>query len=61
MADSGTAQEQPATGIEALKKHALENKLDMGMWAIRAASILFTFAYFIPIIGYAIPNIYACN
>lgn len=51
MADARPARDQPATGLEALKRHAMEHKLDMSMWAIRGAAILFTFAYFIPIIG----------
>lgn len=51
MADSGTARDQSVHGLEAIKRHALEHKLDMSMWAMRAAVVLFTFAYFIPIIG----------
>lgn len=47
MADSSS----PTTGIEALKRHAVEHVLDMCMWGIRAVSIILTFAYFIPIIG----------
>lgn len=48
MADSGT---QPQYGFDALKRHAITHKLDISMWAIRALAIIFTFAYFIPIIG----------
>lgn len=48
MADSST----PIHGIEALKRHATEHVLDMCMWAIRAVSVILTFAYFIPIFGY---------
>lgn len=47
MADSSS----PTTGMEALKRHAVEHVLDMCMWGIRAVSIILTFAYFIPIIG----------
>lgn len=48
MADSGNQQQY---GLEALKQHAIAHKLDMSMWVIRALAIIFTFAYFIPIIG----------
>ncbi|KAK7576277.1 hypothetical protein V9T40_012563 [Parthenolecanium corni] len=48
MADSGT---QPQYGFEALRRHAIAHKLDMSMWVIRALALIFTFAYFIPIIG----------
>lgn len=51
MADARTARDRPATGLEALKQHAVENKLYMSMWIIRGTAILFTFAYFIPIVG----------
>ena len=50
MADTGSSQ-RPSAGLDALKEHTLAHKLDVSMWAIRGAAILFTFAYFIPIIG----------
>ncbi len=51
MADTSGTGDQPAHGFEAIKRHTMENKLEVSMWAIRASAILFTFAYFIPIIG----------
>jgi hypothetical protein len=51
--DSGTQNsEQPQpSGWEALKQHVIDHKVDVALWATRVFTILFTFGYFIPLLG----------
>ena len=50
MADSTTGNSQrPQQGFGALSQHVSTHKLEMGLWATRLMTILFTFAYFLPI------------
>lgn len=53
MADSTTSSStsQPGRGLPALKQHVIEHKIDVGLWALRLLTILFTISYFIPIFG----------
>lgn len=52
MADSNANQEQARPrGIEALKLHIGENKVDVALWASRVLTILFAFGYVLPIFG----------
>lgn len=37
--------------FDALKQHVMAHKVDMGLWAIRLLTIMFTFGYFLPIFG----------
>ena len=50
MADSTTENNQrPQQGFSALSQHVSTHKLEMGLWATRLMTIVFTFAYFLPI------------
>lgn len=49
MADSTTGNNQRPQGFGALCQHVSTHKLEMGLWATRLMTILFTFAYFLPI------------
>lgn len=52
MADSNANQEQARPrGIEALKLHVIENKVDVALWASRVITLLFAFGYVIPLFG----------
>lgn len=42
---------QRRLNVEALKQHVLTHKIDVGLWALRMLTILFTLGYFIPIFG----------
>lgn len=50
MADfaTGGTQQQPK-GWDALRKHVLQYKIDVALWATRIATLLFTIGYFIPL------------
>lgn len=50
MADNNTSQERPR-GIEALKQHIIENKVDVALWASRVLTIIFAIGYVLPIFG----------
>lgn len=51
MADSNANQERPR-GMEALKQHVIENKVDVALWASRVLTIIFAIGYVLPIFGY---------
>lgn len=44
-------QQQPRPGLEALKQHVVENKIDMALWVMRGLTLFFSFLYLIPIFG----------
>lgn len=50
MADAtpGQQQQQPK-GWNALRKHVMDYKIDVALWATRIATLLFTIGYFIPL------------
>lgn len=52
-ANSTTNAERPPRNlnIDALKAHVLAHKIDVGLWAIRLLTVIFTLGYFIPIFG----------
>lgn len=48
------SQQQPRSrglNFDAFKHHGLAHKVDMGLWAIRLLTIVFTVGYFLPIFG----------
>lgn len=55
MGDQGEAHQNSNAssprGFDVVKQHIIDNKIDVGLWATRLLTILFTFFYFIPIIG----------
>jgi hypothetical protein len=52
MTDTSDSNTQGQTrGIGALKNHLLAHKVDVGLWLTRLATIFFSIAYIIPIIG----------
>lgn len=53
MSDSNTNNPPQRRGLnfEAFKQHAMANKIDMGLWAIRLLTVTFTLGYFLPIFG----------
>ncbi|XP_069680513.1 Krueppel homolog 2 [Periplaneta americana] len=54
MSDQSEPQssEQPQPkGWEALKQHVIDHKVEVALWATRVFTILFTFGYFIPLLG----------
>ena len=49
MADNTTENNQPRQrGFGALCQHVSTHKLEMGLWATRLMTIIFTIAYFLP-------------
>lgn len=50
---SSSAGDQPprARGLEALKTHILEHKVETALWATRALTLLFCISYLIPVFG----------
>ncbi|CAH1392658.1 unnamed protein product [Nezara viridula] len=46
-----TGATQAPKGFEALKSHIVTHKIDVGLWCTRVLTILFTFAYFVPLFG----------
>lgn len=46
----GNNENQPR-GIEAVKNHMLENKIETALWVSRCLSIIFAVGYLIPIFG----------
>lgn len=53
-ATSGTENTPPTIerGWPALKQQIIQDKIKVAQWAIRLVTILFTFAYLLPIFGY---------
>lgn len=54
MSDHSEPQdsEQPQPrGWEALKQHVIDHKVEVALWATRVFTIIFTFGYFIPLLG----------
>lgn len=56
MSDSNNSENtQPprsrGLNFDALKHHVMAHKVDMGLWAIRILTIIFTLGYFLPIFG----------
>ncbi|KAG5674268.1 hypothetical protein PVAND_004248 [Polypedilum vanderplanki] len=52
MSDSNsTDNENQPRGIEAVKNHMLENKIETALWLSRVLSIVFAIGYLIPIFG----------
>lgn len=55
MGDQGKSPQNsntsPPRGFEVVKQHIIDHKVDVGQWATRLFTIMFTFFYFIPIIG----------
>eukprot|EP00088_Acartia_fossae_P049929 TRINITY_DN5547_c0_g1_i14.p1 TRINITY_DN5547_c0_g1~~TRINITY_DN5547_c0_g1_i14.p1 ORF type:complete len:250 (-),score=15.19 TRINITY_DN5547_c0_g1_i14:124-873(-) len=51
MADTDNTSQTQSRGIGALKNHLISHKLDVGLWVTRLATILFSFAYILPVIG----------
>ncbi|XP_068241947.1 Krueppel homolog 2 [Palaemon carinicauda] len=56
--DNDQTQEQPSaeqpprgSGMEALKSHVMEHKVDTALWATRALTLVFCISYLIPIFG----------
>ncbi|XP_023340399.1 Krueppel homolog 2 [Eurytemora carolleeae] len=41
----------PPRGLAAFKNHVLAHKIDVGLWATRVATILFSLGYIIPVFG----------
>lgn len=50
MADNNTNQERPR-GIQALKQHINDNKVDVALWASRVLTIIFAIGYVLPLFG----------
>lgn len=53
MADSNANQERPR-GMEALKQHVIDNKVDVALWASRVLTIIFAIGYVLPIFGFVL-------
>ena len=52
MSDSNTTDnENQPRGIEAVKVHMLENKIETALWVSRVLSIVFAVGYLLPIFG----------
>lgn len=52
MSDSNsTDNDNQPRGIEAVKNHMLENKIETALWCSRVLSIVFAIFYLIPIFG----------
>lgn len=55
MGDQGESRQDsntsPQSRLDILKKHIIDNKVDVGLWTTRLLTMLFTFFYFIPIFG----------
>lgn len=51
MADTaaGGQQQQQQRGWGALRKHVMDYKIDVALWATRVANLIFTIGYFIPL------------
>ncbi|GFG32314.1 hypothetical protein Cfor_02711 [Coptotermes formosanus] len=45
------SEEGRPQGWEALKQHVLDHKVEVALWVTRIFTILFTFGYFVPLIG----------
>lgn len=56
MADNNTNQERPR-GIDALKQHINENKVDVALWASRILTIIFAIGYVLPIFGFVFSSL----
>lgn len=56
MADTAAGgqqqQQQQPKGWGALRKHVMDYKIDVALWATRIANLLFTIGYFIPLFWY---------
>jgi hypothetical protein len=50
LSQSQNSELQPR-GWGALKQHVIEHKVEVALWATRVFTIIFTFGYFIPLIG----------
>ncbi|XP_075235254.1 transmembrane protein 33-containing Krueppel homolog 2 [Lycorma delicatula] len=51
-ADSNSEpRSEPVKGFDALKRHCIENKLDIALWTTRLFTIIFTLAYLVPLFG----------
>lgn len=55
MSDNNTATDnndsnQPR-GVEAVKNHMLENKIETALWVSRVLSIIFAIGYILPLFG----------
>ena len=48
---SSGEQTQQARGMEALKTHILEHKVETLLWATRALTLIFCISYLIPVFG----------
>ncbi|XP_053643068.1 Krueppel homolog 2 [Cherax quadricarinatus] len=49
---TAAGQETPqVNGVEALKSHVLQHKVDTALWATRALTLIFCISYLIPIFG----------
>lgn len=48
---SSEQQQTQTKGWEAMKCHVLEHKVEVALWATRVFTVLFTFAYLIPLFG----------
>jgi hypothetical protein len=50
--NNSTDNENQPRGIEAVKIHMLENKIETALWISRVLSIVFAIGYLLPIFGY---------
>jgi transmembrane protein 33 len=54
MSDNNTDRDNDSNqprGVEAVKNHMLENKVETALWVSRVLSIVFAIGYLLPIFG----------
>jgi transmembrane protein 33 len=51
MSDSNSTENEQPRGVEAVKNHILENKIETALWVSRILSIFFAIGYLLPIFG----------
>lgn len=56
MSDNSSSTQEGATpqrGVDALKKHVIDNKADVALWASRVLTVIFAIGYILPLFGNA--------
>lgn len=51
MSDQQENQDQRPRGIDALKNHILEHKVESALWLSRLLTIIFSIGYILPLFG----------
>jgi transmembrane protein 33 len=51
MSDNNSTDNEQPRGVEAVKNHFIENKIETALWVSRILTVVFAIGYMLPIFG----------